>query len=163
VFDALPGVLSSWVGYTGGDADGDPHAPPPTYDSVCSRRNTHTEALRLEFDPEALSYRELARRVVAHPRVQRVRGRDGANGLRRAQTRVAVWARDAVQMRIAREVLAEAGKAGVVPVLPPSAWHEADALHQHFIKEDKAFPDWSVGDEDEDEDSESGPGTAWGL
>mmetsp|Transcript_14064 Transcript_14064/g.36375 ORF Transcript_14064/g.36375 Transcript_14064/m.36375 type:complete len:114 (-) Transcript_14064:541-882(-) len=87
---------------------------------------------------------------------------------RKAQTRVAVWARDGAQAQVARRVLEEAGKHELVPVLPPSTWYEAESYHQDFLAEDKAFPDWSVHPDDESGDADewgslSGPGTAWGL
>jgi len=53
VYDELHGVESVESGYTGGEA-GD-----PTYESVCSGRTGHAEAVRIRFDPEAVSYREL--------------------------------------------------------------------------------------------------------
>src|ERR1035438_9271199 len=45
----LPGVLSTRVGYTGGDV------PNATY----RRHGTHAEALEIIFDPEKISYRDL--------------------------------------------------------------------------------------------------------
>ena len=165
-------MLDSWVGYTGGGDDGRSDVAPPTYSRVCAHNNTHTEAVRLEFDPLVISYEALVRRVLADARVRRLQPAAtpelAAYPFRKAQTRIAVWARDAVQTRTARRLLAEAGKADLVPVLPPSAWHEAEAEHQHFIAEDKSFADWSVspdddGSDDDEWDSLGGPGTAWGL
>ena len=161
-------MINSWVGYTGGDRDGAPSSAglPLTYEYVCSQRNTHTEAIRLEFDPTILSYEALVRRITQDARVQRLRPTNGTSMagestlLCRAQTRIAIWARDGVQTRTAKAVLAEAGMAELVPVLPPSAWHLAEEYHQHFVRDDKPFPDWS---ENEGGDSLGGPGTAWGL
>ncbi len=45
----LPGVLSTRVGYSGGDV---PHA---TYD----HHGTHAEAIEIAFDPDILPYRTL--------------------------------------------------------------------------------------------------------
>ena len=52
-FAALPGVTSTEVGYTGGTTEN------PTYEQVCSHTTGHAEAVRLEFDPEQISYEEL--------------------------------------------------------------------------------------------------------
>jgi peptide-methionine (S)-S-oxide reductase len=52
-FAALPGVLSTEVGYTGGAA------PDPTYEQVCAHRTGHAEAVRVEYDPEEISYERL--------------------------------------------------------------------------------------------------------
>lgn len=49
----IPGVLSTEVGYTGGKlAD-------PVYEDVHSGRSGHAEAVRIEFDPQRLSFESL--------------------------------------------------------------------------------------------------------
>ena len=52
-FAALPGVISTEVGYTGGTT------PQPSYEQVCSHTTGHAEAVRLEYDPQRISYEEL--------------------------------------------------------------------------------------------------------
>jgi peptide-methionine (S)-S-oxide reductase len=49
----LSGVLSVESGYMGGNID------QPTYEQVSSGKTGHVEVVRVEFDPEMLSYREL--------------------------------------------------------------------------------------------------------
>jgi len=49
------GILKTSVGYTGGN----PIVTYPTYRTVCSGATDHAEALRIEFDPGIVSYREL--------------------------------------------------------------------------------------------------------
>eukprot|EP00439_Symbiodinium_sp_Y106_P017611 s4358_g2.t1 len=51
-FDKVPGVTRTVVGYTGG------RNPRPTYDSVCAG-DGHTEAIRVEYDPDKVSYDKL--------------------------------------------------------------------------------------------------------
>ena len=53
VFDELNGVISVMPGYAGGSMNN------PTYDDVCGGRTGHAEAIRIEFDPSAISYRDL--------------------------------------------------------------------------------------------------------
>ena len=53
VFKALEGVLSTEVGYTGGQAEN------PSYELVCSGQTGHAEAVRIEFDPETVSFEDL--------------------------------------------------------------------------------------------------------
>jgi peptide-methionine (S)-S-oxide reductase len=49
----LSGVLNVESGYMGGNAD------QPTYEQVSSGKTGHVEVVRVEFDPEILSFREL--------------------------------------------------------------------------------------------------------
>jgi peptide-methionine (S)-S-oxide reductase len=49
LFRTMPGVISTEVGYTGGDV------PNATYQN----HGTHAEAIRIEFDPTKISYRKL--------------------------------------------------------------------------------------------------------
>jgi peptide-methionine (S)-S-oxide reductase len=52
-FRQLPGVISTRVGYTGGQtAD-------PTYKDVCTDRTGHAEAVEVTYDPAKLAYEKL--------------------------------------------------------------------------------------------------------
>jgi len=53
-FQKQPGVINAVSGYQGGDESGE-----PTYREVCTGRTGHTESVRVEFDPEVISYGEL--------------------------------------------------------------------------------------------------------
>src|SRR5436305_5201517 len=53
VFDRLTGVQSVESGYSGGAVDN------PTYEQVCSGRTGHVEVVRVTFDADELSYRDL--------------------------------------------------------------------------------------------------------
>lgn len=54
-FRKVSGVLDVTVGYTGGTL------ARPSYDDVCTGTTGHAEAVRIVFDPERVSYRDLVR------------------------------------------------------------------------------------------------------
>ncbi len=53
IFWNIPGVWVTAAGYAGGVT------PNPTYEETCSGRTGHTEAVRVVYDPEAVSYEDL--------------------------------------------------------------------------------------------------------
>ena len=98
----------------------------PTYESVCAEPNAegHTEAIRVTFDPNVLSFEELMRRFFE----------EATPSIRRMQYRSAVWAQDAVQSEIASRVAKELGKDHGVPILAPAPWYEAEERHQKYYE-----------------------------
>jgi methionine-S-sulfoxide reductase len=52
-FDALDGVISTVVGYTGGKIDN------PTYEEVCDGTTGHAEAIEITYNPDLITYKEL--------------------------------------------------------------------------------------------------------
>ena len=144
------------MGYTGGDE------PSPTYESVCARNNTHTEALKLAFDPTRISYEQLMQRFVDDPRVRAPFTSDPS--LAKPQYRTAVWAQDEAQAETARRLLVEGGKE-TIPVLPKSEWHDAEDYHDRRRRTYPTFKDLPDDDDDDDDPwgTAAGPGTSIGL
>jgi peptide-methionine (S)-S-oxide reductase len=52
-FRQLPGVISTAVGYAGGQEEN------PTYHDVCTDETGHAEVVEVEFDPAAIDYAKL--------------------------------------------------------------------------------------------------------
>jgi len=53
IFARLNGVISVEPGYAGGTT------PNPTYEEVCTGDTGHAEVIRISYDPDLISYREL--------------------------------------------------------------------------------------------------------
>lgn len=53
VYDEIKGISSVESGYSNG------HVPNPTYKEVCGGDTGHAEAVRIQFDPSVVSYRDL--------------------------------------------------------------------------------------------------------
>ena len=52
-FSKLEGVIKTEVGYCGGDSK------ETTYKDVCTGNTNHAEVVKLDFDPEIISYRKI--------------------------------------------------------------------------------------------------------
>lgn len=52
-FDTYPGIKKVESGFTGG------HVPNPTYEQVKTGKTGHTEAVKITFDPDKISYADL--------------------------------------------------------------------------------------------------------
>jgi len=52
-FRKLKGVLNTKVGYSGG------HTKNPNYEEVCSGTTEHAEVIKIEFDPNIITYQDI--------------------------------------------------------------------------------------------------------
>lgn len=52
-YQSVPGVLSTAVGFMGGDLDN------PTYEDVCYKYTNHAEVVHIEYNPNQVSYGQL--------------------------------------------------------------------------------------------------------
>lgn len=132
VFWKLPGVYSTAVGYAGG------HTINPTYEEVCSGATGHTEAVRVYFDPEQISYDMLLKEFWAsHDPTQGMQqGNDRGTQYRSAiytlsgdQARKAQQSRDEAQAR-----LEDAGLDTITTEISPLAdFYYAEEYHQQYL------------------------------
>jgi peptide-methionine (S)-S-oxide reductase len=130
VYDQLQGVLSVESGYSGG------HTANPNYRQVCSGTSGHAEAVRVTFDPEKISYRDLLRVFFAihDPTSLNRQGADVGT-----QYRSAIFYHDEGQKLAAEQVMAEVSAAGiwddplVTEVTRFERFHPAEDYHQEYF------------------------------
>ena len=128
-FMALPGVLSTRVGYTGG------HTEKPTYRDVCSHGSGHAEAVEITFDPAIISYQALLDTFwECHDPTQLNRqGPDIGD-----QYRSVIFFHSAEQKRMAEESLERLDSSGrlrrriATEIVPAATFWEAEAYHQKY-------------------------------
>lgn len=127
MFDMMPGVTQSVVGYTGGDN------PNPTYQSVCAG-DGHSEALQVEFDESKLTYEELLKEFfrMHFP---------NTNG--KKQYRSAIMFHDQEQKEAAERVLQHQQSSKFVNpselLQPATSWHDAEEYHQKYTEKSMAM------------------------
>jgi peptide-methionine (S)-S-oxide reductase len=123
----LPGVISSRVGYTGGDV---PHA---TY----RNHGTHAEGVEIIFDPSVISYRDLLEYFfqIHDPTTENRQGNDVGMSYRSA-----IYYTSDEQRRVAEETIADVDASGLWPdkvvtkVEPAGPFWEAEPEHQDYLQ-----------------------------
>lgn len=122
-----PGVISTRVGYTGGDV------PNATY----RKHGTHAEAIEIIFDPEKISYRKLLEFFfqIHDPTTRNRQGNDIGMSYRSA-----IFYTTDEQKRIAEDTIADVEASGLWPgkvvteVTPAGPFWEAEPEHQDYLE-----------------------------
>lgn len=130
-FRQLQGVISTRVGYTGGQL------PNPTYKDVCTDRTGHAEAVEVEYDPAKISYEQLLNLFWENhdPTQLNRQGPDWGT-----QYRSAIFFRTPEQESAAnasREVLGKSGRFSkpiVTRIVPATTFYEAEDYHQQYLE-----------------------------
>ena len=123
----LPGVISTRVGYSGGDVA----------NATYRNHGTHAEAIEIIFDPAQISYRRLLEFFfqIHDPTTPNRQGND--IGL---SYRSAIFFIDAEQERIARDTIADVDASGLWPgkvvteVAPAGPFWQAEPEHQDYLE-----------------------------
>ncbi len=122
-----PGVISTRVGYTGGDV------PNATY----KNHGTHAEAIEIQFDPNKTSFRALLELFfqIHDPTTVNRQGNDVGMSYRSA-----IYFVDETQKQIAIDTIADVNASGLWPgkvvteVEPVSDFWEAEPEHQDYLQ-----------------------------
>jgi peptide methionine sulfoxide reductase msrA/msrB len=130
-FEDLEGVYEAVSGYTGGEVVA------PTYEQVSSGRTGHAEAVRIRFDPEVVTYREL---LDIFWRQIDPTDAEGQFADRGSQYRTAIFVLDGEQRRLAEESKAELEREGpfdapiVTKIVDAGPFYVAEDYHQNYCK-----------------------------
>ncbi|MDB4871758.1 MAG: msrA4 [Gemmatimonadales bacterium] len=122
-----PGVISTRVGYTGGDV------PNATY----RKHGTHAEAIEIIFDPTQISYRTLLEFFfqIHDPTTRNRQGNDIGMSYRSA-----IFYTSEEQKKIAEDTIADVEASGIWPgkvvteVTPVGPFWEAEPEHQDYLE-----------------------------
>jgi peptide-methionine (S)-S-oxide reductase len=122
-----PGVISTRVGYTGGDV------PNATY----RHHGSHAEAIEIVFDPKLTTYRELLEFFfqIHDPTTRNRQGNDVGPSYRSA-----IFYTSDAQKRIAEDTIADVDASGLWPgtvvteVSPAGPFWEAEPEHQDYLE-----------------------------
>jgi peptide-methionine (S)-S-oxide reductase len=127
VYEQVEGVASVESGYSNG------HVERPTYEQVCGGGTGHAEVVRVSFDPQRISYREILEIFFAihDPTTLNRQGNDVGT-----QYRSGIYFHTPEQERTAQEVIAEANQAHggrvVTQLEPVRNYWRAEDYHQHY-------------------------------
>jgi peptide-methionine (S)-S-oxide reductase len=129
VYELVPGVLGVENGYAGGTRSS------PSYEEVCSGRTGHAEVVRISYDPDVVSYRQLLDYFwkIHDPTTEDRQGADIGE-----QYRSLIFTIDDDQ-KLDAEASKHAAQASfdkpiVTEILPAPTFWKAEDYHQHYFK-----------------------------
>ena len=123
----LPGVVSTRVGYSGGDVE----------NATYRNHGTHAEAIEIIFDPDKTSFRNLLEFFfqIHDPTTPNRQGNDVGTSYRSA-----IFYADNEQRRLAEDTIADVDASGLWPgrivteVVPAGDFWEAEPEHQDYLE-----------------------------
>ncbi len=132
ILRAVPGVLETDVGYTGGWLEN------PTYHDTHDSKSGHAEAIRITFDPTVLSYESLLEQwffKLHDPTTLNRQGNDIGT-----QYRSAIFFTSPEQKETAERVKARVDASGkwkkpiTTEITAESKWYSAEGYHQDYLQ-----------------------------
>lgn len=130
-FQKVEGVTATEVGYAGGTTDN------PSYEDICTGSTGHAEVVRLEFDPEIVSFEALLDVLwgAHNPTTMNRQGPD-----RGTQYRSVIFFHDEPQQRAAESSKAALEASGrfsdpvVTAIEPAGSYFAAEDYHQKYFQ-----------------------------
>jgi peptide-methionine (S)-S-oxide reductase len=131
-FKMLKGVLNVTPGYAGGEGDG-----PPNYDEVSTGKSGYAETIKVDFDPDLITYGELLDIFwhVHDPTTPNQQGNDMGT-----QYRSIIFFADESQEQIALQKLEVLTKSGeykgkiVTEIIPLDKFYRAEDYHKDYFE-----------------------------
>lgn len=128
-FGTAPGVLSTAVGYSGGSTRN------PTYEQVCSHTTGHAEVVKVEYNPQVVSYQKLLDLFfeIHNPTTRNRQGPDVGDNYRSA-----IFFTSPEQEEAARATISRLEKSGAFPrpivtqVDLAGPFYRAEEYHQQY-------------------------------
>jgi peptide-methionine (S)-S-oxide reductase len=128
----LRGVIGVESGYAGGQTAN------PTYEQVCTGTTGHAEVVRVTYDPNEITYRDLLEVFfsIHDPTTLNRQGADVGT-----QYRSAIFYRDEAQREVAEEIVAELERDGVFedPIVTEvsalQAYYPGEDYHQDYYRQ----------------------------
>ncbi|MFT8595934.1 MAG: peptide-methionine (S)-S-oxide reductase MsrA [Lentilactobacillus hilgardii] len=130
-FDTMPGITKVISGYTG------VHVENPIYEQVSSHTTGHTEAVKINFDPDIISYKQLVQIYWQQTDPTDAMGQFQDRG---DNYRPVIFVKDEAQRKIAeasKKALAETGMFDqpiVTQIEDAKPFYPAEEEHQQFYK-----------------------------
>jgi peptide-methionine (S)-S-oxide reductase len=130
-FRKVPGVVSTAVGFEGGNLDN------PSYKEVCTDKTGHAEVVEVTYDPARVSYGELLNVFwsIHDPTTMNRQGPDMGT-----QYRSAIFyhgKEQEAEARASKEMLEKSGKYKktiVTQIVPASKFWKAEEYHQQYFE-----------------------------
>ena len=130
-FDKQPGIISVVSGYTGG------HLENPTYEQVCTGTTGHTEAVKITYDADVISYKQLVEIywMVADPTDATGQFQDRGDSYRPVIFYLSEEQKE--QAEASKKALAESGRFDrpiVTKIEAAAPFYPAEMYHQDYYK-----------------------------
>ncbi|HEY4318003.1 MAG TPA: peptide-methionine (S)-S-oxide reductase MsrA [Herbaspirillum sp.] len=129
VYKQVKGVTAVESGYAGGKVDN------PSYEQICTGTTGHAEVVKLTYDPDVISYRQLLEIffTIHDPTTPNRQGNDVGT-----QYRSVIYYDAPEQLDTARQVIAEMACVWDAPIVtelsPVAAYFTAEAYHQNYFE-----------------------------
>jgi len=125
VFERVPGVVTTAVGYTGGKVEN------PSYEAVCSGSTGHTEAVEMTYKPSEVTYEQLVAKFYENHDASTLNRQKGDVG---TQYRSGIYYRTDEEKQIAEAAKAKVPGA-VTEIKPLDHFWPAEDYHQRYLWE----------------------------